>query len=315
MTKTIGKLSRRNFNMTWSIIATWNFSIDGVKAAAEFVAKGGKSLDAVEMAAKYVEDDPAADTIGYGGIPNLEGEVELDAAIMNGEDLSIGAVMGVKGYKNPISIARKVLTDSPHNILIGQGAEEFAARNGFEKTILLTDESIRKWLDAKKQLAEISKENKGCNKANHDIYGHDTVGIVALDTFGKMASGTSTSGIAMKHKGRVGDSPLVGSGFYVDNYIGGAAATGVGEDIMKGCICFYAVQLMKEGYSPQEAAELAVKKIHDRLFEKNGKVGNIAIVCADNKGNFGGAANHEGFEYAAASDKTLPTIYKVKPVI
>jgi len=302
-------------NMTWSVIATWKFSIDGVKAAGKLIEDGGKSLDAVELVARYVEDDPSVDSVGYGGIPNIEGEVELDAAIMNGEDLSIGVVMGVKGYKNPISIARKVLTDSPHNILIGQGAEEFAARIGFEKTILLTDESIKKWLERKKQLATSSKENKGCNKENCDIYGHDTVGIVALDIFKNMACATSTSGIAMKQRGRVGDSPLVGSGFYVDNYIGGAAATGLGEDIMKGCICFYAVQLMGEGYSPQEAAELAVKKIHYRLFEKNGKVGNIAIVCADNKGNFGGAANHEGFEYAAASDKTLPAIYKVKSVV
>lgn len=291
--------------MTWSIIATWKFSIEGIKAAGELIAGGGKSLDAVEQAARYVEDDPSVDSVGYGGIPNLEGEVELDAAIMNGEDLSIGAVMGVKGYKNPISIARKVLTDTPHNILIGQGAEDFAARNGFEKTILLTDESIKKWIERKRELTTGNKE----------IIGHDTVGIVALDTFGNMASGTSTSGTGMKYRGRVGDSPLVGSGFYVDNYIGGAAATGVGEDIMKGCTCFYAVQLMGEGCSPQEAAELAIKKLHNRLLEKNGKVGNIAVVCADNKGNFGGASNHEGFEYAAASDKTLPAIYAVKPVI
>ena len=189
--------------MTWSIIATWKFSIEGVKTAGELIASGGKSIDAVEQVARYVEDDPSTDSVGYGGIPNIDGEVELDAAIMNGEDLSIGAVMGIKGYKNPISIARKVLTDSPHNILIGQGAEDFAARNGFEKTILLTEESIRKWLERKRELT----------KNNKEVMGHDTVGIVALDTFGNMASGTSTSGTGMKYRGRVGDSPLVGSGF------------------------------------------------------------------------------------------------------
>lgn len=287
--------------MVWSIIATWNFSITGVKVAGNLISDRGKSLDAVEQVARYVEDDPLVDTVGYGGIPNIQGEVELDAAIMNGEDLSIGAVMGVKGYKNPISIARKVLTDTPHNILIGQGAEDFAAEKGFERTILLTDKSIDLWLKRMNELRAGKKE----------VVGHDTVGIVSLDTFGNMASGTSTSGAGMKYRGRVGDSPLVGCGFYVDNYTGGAAATGLGEDIMKGCICFYAVELMREGYNPQEAAELAVKRTHNRLYEKNGKVGNIAIVCADNKGNFGGAANHEGFQYAAASYKILPSVYDV----
>ncbi|HOJ11176.1 MAG TPA: N(4)-(beta-N-acetylglucosaminyl)-L-asparaginase [Clostridiales bacterium] len=290
--------------MTWSVIATWKFSLTGVAEAGKLVACGRKSLDAVEQVARYVEDDPSVDTVGYGGIPNVAGEVELDAAIMNGEDLSIGAVMGVKGYRNPISIARKVLEDTPHNILVGQGAEDFAARKGFEKTMLLSEKSIETWF---KMMNELKAGNK-------HIEGHDTVGVVALDTFGRMASGTSTSGISMKYRGRVGDSPLVGSGFYVDDYVGGAAATGVGEDIMKGCTCFYAVELMREGCNPREAAELAVMRTHKRIFEKTGKVGNIAIVCADNKGNFGGAANHEGFEYAAASDKCLPKIYVVEPV-
>ncbi|NSW89608.1 MAG: N(4)-(beta-N-acetylglucosaminyl)-L-asparaginase [Firmicutes bacterium] len=291
--------------MTWSIIATWKFSITGVTAAAKLIEEGGNSLDAVEKVARYVEDDPSVESVGYGGIPNIEGEIELDAAIMDGEDLSIGAVMGVKGYKNPISIARKVLTDTPCNILVGQGAEDFAARKGFEKTILLNNKSIEIWLKKKSEL----------KAGNKEVAGHDTVGIVALDTFGKMASGTSTSGTGMKYRGRVGDSPLVGSGFYVDNYIGGAAATGLGEDIMKCCTCFYAVELMREGCNPQEAAELAVKRTHKRIFEKSGSVGNIAVVCADNKGNFGGAANHNGFEYVAASDKCLPKIYVVTSVV
>lgn len=277
----------------------------GVSAAADMLLKGGRALDAVEEAAIYTENDPSVNTVGYGGIPNIEGEIELDAAIMDGYDLSIGAVAAVKGYKNPICIAHKVLTETPHNILVGRGAEEFAAKMGFEKTILLTEEVSKIW----------HKKKDDLKAGKNSIIGHDTIGIVALDSKANMASGTSTSGSGLKYKGRVGDSPLVGSGFYVDNSVGGATATGLGEDIMKCCTCFYAVELMRQGYHPKEAAEIAVKRTHTRIYEKTGKVGNMALVCADNKGNFGGAANHKGFTYAAASYKCKPEIYEVEPII
>jgi len=291
--------------MKWSVIATWKFSLQGVDAAASTLLKGGRALDAVEEAVIYTENDPSVDTVGFGGFPNIDGEIELDAAIMDGCDLSIGAVAATKGYKNPISIARKVLTEIPHNMLVGQGAEEFAAKMGFEKTILLTEGIIKAWYKKKEEL----------KTGKRSTIGHDTIGVVALDTGGNMSSGTSTSGSGMKLKGRVGDSPLVGSGFYVDNTVGGAVATGLGEDIMKCCTCFYAVELMRQGYHPKEAAEMAVKRTHTRIYEKTGKVGNMALVCADNKGNFGGAANHKEFAYAAASDKYKPEIYLVEPVI
>jgi|LSQX01.3.fsa_nt_gb isoaspartyl peptidase/L-asparaginase-like protein (Ntn-hydrolase superfamily) len=290
--------------MKWSVVATWKFSLQGVDAAANTLLNGGRALDAVEEAAIYAENDTSVDSVGFGGFPNIDGEIELDAAIMDGYDLSIGAVAAIKGYKNPISIARKVLIETPHNILVGQGAEEFAAKMGFEKTILLTEEIIKAWYKKKEEL----------KAGKRSIIGHDTIGVLALDTSSNMASGTSTSGSGLKHKGRVGDSPLVGSGFYVDNSVGGAVATGLGEDIMKCCTCFYAVELMRQGYHPKEAAEIAVKRTHTRIYEKTGKVGNIALVCADNQGNFGGAANHKEFSYAAASDKCSSKIYIVEPI-
>lgn len=290
--------------MAWLAIATWNFSLRGIEAAGKILEKKGTALDAVEKVGIDVENDPEVSTVGFGGFPNIEGEVELDAAFMDGRNLAIGGVAGMRGYKNPISVARRVMTGTPHNLLVGGGAEEFAAKCGFERSILLTEKTIGLWSKRKDEL------RNGKRMAD----GHDTVGIVALDPFGDMACGTSTSGIAMKYKGRVGDSPIVGSGFYVDNEVGGAAATGLGEDIMKCCTSFYAVELIRQGYTPQKAAEEAVRRTHERLARGNAKVGNIAVVCADNRGNFGGAANHEDFEYAVVSEKLAPTVYKVQPI-
>jgi Asparaginase len=273
--------------------------------AGEILQRQGCAFDAVEKVGISVENDPEVDTVGYGGFPNMEGEVELDAAFMDGHTLAIGGVAGMKGYRNPISVARRVMTDMPHNLLVGLGAEDFAAKCGFSKSILLTDRTIELW----------NKRKEAIEKGKCNMDGHDTVGIVAMDMSGMMACGTSTSGISMKHRGRVGDSPLVGSGFYVDNEVGGAAATGVGEDIMKCCTSFYIVELLRLGYEPQKAAEEAVKRTHTRLAKTNGKVGNIAVVCADNMGRFGGAANHEGFGYAVVSDKFTARVYEVQPLV
>lgn len=290
--------------MSWLVIATWNFSLKGIEAANDILRNNGSALDAVEQVARMVEDDPDVETVGFGGFPNLNGEVELDAAFMDGRDLSIGAVAGLKGFRHPVSVARKVMTDTPHNFLVGQGAEDFAASKGFSRSIMITDKIRKAW-----------EERKACLEKGRQVeLGHDTVGIVALDTNHNMAAATSTSGMAMKLRGRVGDSPLVGSGFYVDNEVGGAAATGLGEDIMKCCTCFVAVELMRQGYNPQEAAEEAVRRTHNRLAKYLEKVGCIAVVCADNKGNLGAAANHEGFTFAAASDKMDPIALSVQPI-
>lgn len=286
----------------WAAIATWNFSLEGMRSAAALLGRGQDAFDAAEQLVRIVEDDPEVTTVGFGAMPNAKGELELDAAFMNGRDLSLGCALSVKGFKNPICIARKIMSCCPHSVLAGLGAEEFADLNGCERAIMVNDSIRRAW-------QEKMEEYK---RGDRSPAGHDTIGAVILDGRGDIASATSTSGLAMKLRGRVGDSPLVGSGLYADNDAGGAAATGVGEDIMKGCTCFLAVELLRKGLHPREAAEEAVRRTHLRLMRCRGTIGNIAVVCADKHGAFGAAANHEGFTYVAASHLLPPAVYEIK---
>ena len=292
--------------MRWCIIATWNFSLEGIRWAKECLSNGnGCALDAVTGVARMVEDDPDVNSVGYGGLPNRNGDVELDAAVMDGRDLSIGAVASVTGFRNPVLIARHILREAPHHFLVGQGAEAYAEQMGMERACLLTEKSRQAW---EQKMAELALPGQ-------DPEGHDTVGIVALDNEGDMAVATSTSGIRFKLHGRVGDSPLVGSGFYVDNDVGGAAATGVGEEIMKGCTCYSVVELMRQGKSPQEAAEQAIWKTHNRLLRTRGNVGNMAVVCVDRQGRFGAAANHDDFTYVVATPETEPIVRQAPDIV
>jgi N4-(beta-N-acetylglucosaminyl)-L-asparaginase len=293
--------------MDWMIASTWSVSFLGCGMAAQKMKSGCSAMEAIQALAASVELDPDVDNVGYAGFPNYEGEVELDAACMDGKTMKLGAVAGMKGYANPFEIAVRVMKESPPNLLVGAGAEEFAARMGFSQTELLTEANRKEWI---RRRLEMDNSN---SKPGETAFGHDTVGIVALDLNGDMAAGTSTSGLAMKMRGRVGDSPLAGSGFYVDNDIGGAVATGVGEEIMKGCLSFHTVELMRQGLSPLEAATSAVRRLHARL-ERTGKpVGNMAVVCADRFGCHAAAANHEGFAYVAATAEEEPAIHNVNP--
>lgn len=293
--------------MTWMMIATWSTAAPGMKGAADLLARGEiRALDAVELVARSVEDDPAETTVGSGGFPNRDGEIELDAAFMDGRDLSLGAVAGVKGYPNPVSIARRLMTDSAHTFLVGEGADAFAASKGFARGILINDAIRKAWEERAKQMESVPESVPDTSS------GHDTVGVVALDGSGDMAVATSTSGMAMKLPGRVGDSPLVGSGYYVDNEVGGAAATGLGEDIMKGCTCFLAVELMRQGRTPMQAAQEAIRRTHDRLARTGATVGNMALVCANRMGDHGSAANHDGFTYTIASSEKAVEVVAVE---
>lgn len=289
--------------MSYAIIATWRMALEGIEEGVKILKDNGNSSDAIEKAVKMVEDFPYYKSVGYGGLPNENGEVELDAAFMDGDSLSIGAVAGIKDFKNPISIARKLSEEKVNSFLVGAGAEEYAHKNGFERKNMLTDRAIIHYKNRLKEAAE-----KGLSAYD----GHDTVGMVALDNSNSMASGTSTSGLFMKKRGRTGDSAISGSGFYVDSEIGGATATGLGEDIMKGCSSYEIVRLMKEGYTPQQAADKAVSELNDLLIKRRKKAGDISVVCINNKGEFGVATNIEGFSFVITTDKIAPTVYVCK---
>lgn len=281
----------------WAVAGTWPFSLDGIMAAAPGLAAGGSAEEAVLTAVMLVEADARENSLGLGGLPNAEGVVQLDAAIMDGRTMKMGAVAAVRGYQHPILIARDVMHYTPHNFLVGQGAEDFARSSGYEEVNLLTESSRLHW---EKERAKSTAP-----------FGHDTIGMVALDTSGGLVVGTSTSGLGMKMPGRVSDSALVGPGFYADTAVGGAAATGVGEDIMKGVLCFRAVEHMRRGMTPMEAARRSVVEVHHMLLQRGRKPGNIALVCLDRHGNAGAAANHSAFSYAWANQQHAPALHRV----
>lgn len=287
----------------WGMIATWRMASEGVTLGSEMLKNGGKCQDALEEAVKFVEDYPFYKSVGYGGLPNEECEVELDAAFMDGKTLSIGAVASIKDFKNPISIARKLSADRYNIFLVGAGAESYAHKNGFVRQNMLTERAKKTW---ELRVKEIQEKNL----SPYD--GHDTVCMIALDKDEDMAVATSTSGLFMKKKGRVGDSPVSGSGFYVDNEIGGAAATGLGEDIMKGCLSYEVVQRMKKGEHPMEAAQKAVDEFSETLRKRRGKAGEISIVAMNNRGEWGIGTNVE-FTFCVGTETEKPQVYISTP--
>lgn len=289
----------------WGIIATWAMAYDGVLKGSKLLTNKNSSVKAIEETIKSVEDEPSFRSVGYGGLPNEKGIVELDSGFMDGDKMSVGAVGGLTGFKNPISIAIKLSEESYNNFLVGRGAEEYARLNGFEEKDMAAERSLEIWREKKKSFSEE-------NMKAYD--GHDTVGVVTLDTYGKMCAGTSTSGLFMKREGRVGDSPLCGGGFYVDSEVGGAAATGVGEDIIKGCLSYEVVRLMKEGCHPQEAAERAVIEFSEKLKRKANISRDISVVCMNNNGERGIGTNIDEFSFVIAREDMDPVIFLAKRI-
>lgn len=287
----------------WGIIATWRMAHDGILAAKKLLEVQGTCGDAVETTIKCVEDYPFYKSVGYGGLPNERGIVEMDAAFMDGDTFKIGAVAGIVDIANPIAVARQLSEEKFNSFRVGQGATEYAMLAGFERKNMLTERAKKIWQN---RLDEMAKTNL----SPYD--GHDTVGVVALDKSQSMAAGTSSSGLFMKKQGRVGDSPLSGSGFYVDSKVGGAAATGLGEDLMKGCLSYEIVRLMGEGLSPQAACDQAVYRFSDTLKERYGKAGAFSLIAMNNEGEWGVATNVE-FTFSLATEKDQPTIYLANP--
>ena len=230
-------------------VATWNFGLPACQRSMETLIQSKSLLDAIEMGIRVAEADTRVDSVGVGGAPNANGVVQLDACFMDGETHKAGSVAALENFPHPISVARRVMEKTKHVLLVGAGAAEFAREQGFASQDILTAEQKAKWLDWKaKQAKEAnSKDPKAGSAAPPN---HDTIALVGLDSTGHIAGGCSTSGLAYKMPGRVGDSPILGSGLYVDGEIGAAGATGIGENVMRHCGSFLIVELMRSGMDP-----------------------------------------------------------------
>ncbi|UXE65126.1 MAG: N(4)-(beta-N-acetylglucosaminyl)-L-asparaginase [Chryseotalea sp. WA131a] len=269
------------------VISTWNFGLQANEAAWAILSKGGKALDAVEAGARVPEGDPKETSVGLGGLPDREGHVTLDACIMD-ENGNIGSVAFLEHIVHPVSVARKVMEKTPHVMLVGEGALQFALANGFKKEKLLTKESEQAW-------KEWLKEKKYKPIAN--IENHDTIGILALDTNGNLSGACTTSGMAYKMRGRVGDSPIIGAGLYVDNEIGAATSTGVGEEVIRIVGCHLVVELMRQGNSPEVACKLAVERIIQKNPDK-AKTIQVGFLALNKNGEYGAYCLQKGFTFA-----------------
>ncbi|MCE5198730.1 MAG: N(4)-(beta-N-acetylglucosaminyl)-L-asparaginase [Armatimonadota bacterium] len=281
-----------------AVIVTWDFGLQACEEAISAMKSGVNALDAVERGIRLVEDDTSVDSVGYGGAPNSEGIVELDAAVMWGPDRSFGAVAGLRDIREAVSVARLVMEQTPHSLLVGEGALQFAIEKGFTRKKMLTDKSLAEW--------EKWKQDGACKES------HDTVCVLALDLDGNICVGTSTSGTRFKLPGRVGDTPIIGSGFYCDNEVGAAAATGLGESIMRYSMSFRIVEEMRRGIDPTSACrstlEWALKD--DPSLRKN----VIGLIALNASGQRGAAACQDGFSVASGDDEHIGLV-KIEPVL
>lgn len=268
------------------VISTWNHGYEANEAAWKVLEAGGSAVDAVEQGVMIPEADPNNASVGYGGTPDRDGHVTLDASIMKGNG-ECGAVTFLEHIKHPINIARLVMDKTPHVILSGDGALQFALEQGFKKENLLTEKAKiawKKWLETEKYDPVINIEN------------HDTIGMLAIDNQQHIAAACTTSGLGYKMHGRVGDSPVIGAGLYADDEVGAATATGMGELVLKTLGSFLLVELMRNGYSPQEACEEGINRIVEKIPNyKNFQIGYLAVNKAGETGAF---AIHKGFNYA-----------------
>ena len=272
------------------VLSTWRFGLQANEAAWEVLKNGGRALDAVEAGVKVPEADPKERSVGYGGRPDRDGRVTLDACIMD-EMSNIGSVGCLEFIKHPISVARAVMEKTPHVMLVGDGALQFALSQGFPKENLLVPDSEREW----KEWLKTSEYKPIANIENHD-----TIGMIALDAAGNLSGACTTSGMAFKTHGRLGDSPIIGAGLYVDNEIGAATATGHGEEVIRIAGCHLVVELMRQGRSPQKACEEAVLRVVKLMKNRNKDLKDIQVgfIALNKKGDYGSYCVQSGFNYA-----------------
>ena len=272
------------------VIATWDVK-NATAKAWETLQTGGSVVDAIEKGCNVEEENAEGLSVGKGGLPDRDGNVTLDACIMNTEG-NCGSVVYLKNVTNAISVARKVMEDTPHVMLAGQGAEQFAYESGFKKEDLLTKKAKKAWEEWK-----VKSEYKPII----NIENHDTIGMLAIDKDGNISGGCTTSGLAYKLAGRVGDSPIIGSGLFVDNEVGAAVATGLGEEVVKTVGSFLVVELMRQGKSPQQACEEAISRIVDKP-NSDYKNFQVAYIAVNKKGETGYYSIHKGFSMTKFQD-------------
>lgn len=272
------------------VLSTWRNGIQANEAAWKILSEEGRAIDAVEAGVRVQEADPDDQSVGFGGRPDRDGFVTLDACIMDHE-FNCGSVAFVQGIKHPISLARAVMEQTPHIMLVGKGAEDFAESIGMPSENLLTEKSREdweKWKQENNYQPEVNVEN------------HDTIGMIALDEQGNLSGACTTSGLGYKMHGRVGDSPIIGAGLYVDNEVGAATATGHGEEVIRVTGCHLVVELMREGFSPQAACEEAVRRIMHKIEirKKDPKDLQVGFLALNKNGDYGAYCIQGGFNYA-----------------
>jgi N4-(beta-N-acetylglucosaminyl)-L-asparaginase len=300
------------------VISTWDFGVAANKAAWAILSKSGKAIDAVEQGVWVPEADENNHSVGYGGLPDRDGKVTLDACIMD-ENGNCGAVLALEHIIHPISVARKVMEKTPHVMLAGNGALQFALEQGFEKENLLTEASKKnweEWLKEAKYAPQINIENKSYDKVAPEKlpgnqYNHDTIGMLAMDANGDLSGACTTSGMAYKLHGRVGDSPIIGAGLFVDNEIGAATSTGVGEEVVRNVGSFLVVELMRQGYTPENACKEAVLRIIKKKPEKSKNI-QVGFLAINKKGEYGAYAIQPGFTFAVCNADKDDLIIKGK---
>jgi N4-(beta-N-acetylglucosaminyl)-L-asparaginase len=290
------------------VLATWDYGVDLCAGAQKVFAKGGDLLDALEKGVNVVEDDPKVTSVGFNGLPNEHGVVQLDASIMDGRTHQSGSVAAIERIKNPISVARKVMEKTKHVLLVGAGANAFAKKLGFKEQELMSPEARREW-------EKLAKDPKASFWRDGAV--HDTVCAIAMDAKGGLASAVSTSGLAGKLAGRVGDSPIIGAGNYCDNDVGAACATGIGELAIRNAASFAIVERMRAGVDPTRACQ----EILERMVKKSPEVktdprAQLAFIAMNKAGEIGAAAlriQKKMFRYAVSrGTKTPPALVDVK---
>jgi len=275
------------------VVSTWAFGMPANDAALKALLGGGTILDAVEQGIWVPESDQGNSSVGLSGQPNAAGVVQLDACIMSGPGHRAGSVAAIEGIRHPISAARRVMEKTPHVMLVGEGARMFALEEGLESVENNTAERYQVWRK-KRAAAKLPANSSTKNPGNHD-----TIALLVLGTDGSIAGGCSTSGWGGKLPGRVGDSPIIGSGLYVDNDVGAAGATGLGENVMRYCGSFLVVELMRQGLSPEEACLEAIRRIARK--DPKGTGISVSFVALDREGRYGAAGSAKGFKFAVAT--------------